>query len=243
MNASTATRRAADLEIVIPAYNEAERLPRTLEATAAFLARQPWDVRIVVVDNGSVDDTAEVARRVAARWADVVEIDVIGCSTKGKGAAVARGLSTSTSRFVGFMDADLSTPVETLTAAMYHLQTGAGAVIASRHAPGAAFAEPQPLGRRVGGAAFRALSRSLVPGVRDSQCGFKFFSRELVARALEECRVTNFAFDVELLRRVRQAGGDIVEVPVTWTDDARSTFHPVRDGIPSFLAVLQLHAA
>ena len=97
--------------------------------------------------------------------------------------------------------------------------------------------------RRLGGAAFRAVSRPLLPGVRDTQCGFKFFARELVVRALEECRVTNFAFDVELLRRVRQAGGDIVEVSVTWTDDARSTFHPVRDGIPSFLAVLQLHAA
>jgi len=239
-----ATRRpSADLEIIIPAYNEADRLPRTLERTVAFLAAQPWDARVVVVDNGSVDDTAGVVRDVAARTGGLVPVDVIGCSRPGKGAAVRRGLATSNARYVGFFDADLSTPVETLTAAMFHLQTGAGAVIASRHAPGASFSQPQPLGRRLGGAAFRALSRSVVPGVHDSQCGFKFFERGVARRAIENCHLTGFAFDVELLRRVQQAGDTIVEVPVTWTDDARSTFHPVRDGIPSFVAVLSLRAS
>jgi len=246
MTASTASpirRPAADLEVIIPAYNEAARLPRTLEATVDYLAAQPWDSRIVVVDNGSVDDTVGVVRAVAARLGHRVPIDVIGCARAGKGAAVRRGLATSSARCVGFFDADLSTPVETLTAAMYHLQTGAGAVIASRHAPGAGFAEPQPLTRRLGGAAFRALSRSVVPGVHDSQCGFKFFTREVAERAVRECRLDGFAFDVELLRRVQQVGASIVEVPVTWTDDARSTFHPIRDGVPSFRAVLALRGA
>ncbi|GAA4796315.1 glycosyltransferase family 2 protein [Actinomycetospora chlora] len=240
---TTPTRPAADLEVIIPAYNEAARIPATLERTVAFLAAQPWDARIVVVDNGSVDDTAGVVRAVAARLDPSVPIEVIGCTRPGKGAAVRRGLATSSARVVGFFDADLSTPVETLTAAMFHLATGAGAVIASRHAPGASFAEPQPLGRRLGGAAFRALSRSVVPGVHDSQCGFKFFTREVAAAAIRECRLDGFAFDVELLRRVQQTGASIVEVPVTWTDDARSTFHPIRDGIPSFRAVLSLRGA
>lgn len=191
-----ATRRpSADLEIIIPAYNEADRLPRTLERTVAFLAAQPWDARVVVVDNGSVDDTAGVVRDVAARTGGLVPVDVIGCSRPGKGAAVRRGLATSNARYVGFFDADLSTPVETLTAAMFHLQTGAGAVIASRHAPGASFSQPQPLGRRLGGAAFRALSRSVVPGVHDSQCGFKFFERGVARRAIENCHLIGFAFD------------------------------------------------
>lgn len=243
-SSTDATRRpTADLEILIPAYNEAARLPRTLERTVAFLADQPWDARIVVIDNGSADDTAGVVRAVAERTGGVVPIDVIGCSRPGKGAAVRRGLATSSARYVGFFDADLSTPVETLTAAMFHLQSGAGAVIASRHAPGARFAEPQPLGRRLGGAAFRALSRTIVPGVHDSQCGFKFFERSVALRAIEDCHVSGFAFDIELLRRVHQGGDTIVEVPVTWTDEAGSTFHPVRDGIPSFLAVLQLRAS
>ena len=239
-------RSVVDLEIVIPAYNEAQRIGHTLERTVEFLADQPWDARIVVVDNGSVDDTAGVVRAVAARLGALgytVPVEVIGCTRPGKGAAVRRGLATSSARVVGFFDADLSTPVETLTAAMFHLQTGAGAVIASRHAPGATFAEPQPLGRRLGGAAFRALSRSVVPGVHDSQCGFKFFTREVAAAAIRDGKLDGFAFDVELLRGVQRAGARIVEVPVTWTDDARSTFHPIRDGIPSFRAVLSLRHA
>jgi dolichyl-phosphate beta-glucosyltransferase len=236
-------RPAAELEIIIPAYNEAARLPRTLERTVAFLAAQRWDARIVVVDNGSVDDTAGVVREIAERTGGAVPIDLIGCSRPGKGAAVRRGVVTSNARYVGFFDADLSTPVETLTAAMFHLRSGAGAVIASRHAPGARFAEPQPLGRRLGGAAFRALSRTVVPGVHDSQCGFKFFERGVALRAISDQRHTGFAFDVELLRRVQQGGDTIVELPVTWTDEAGSTFHPVRDGIPSFVALLQLRAA
>jgi glycosyltransferase involved in cell wall biosynthesis len=209
-------RSASDLEVIIPAFDEVGRLPLTLRRTVEFLGAQPWRSRVVVVDNGSVDDTAAVVRRFADGLNGAVPVEVIGCARPGKGAAVRRGLLSSTSRFVGFFDADLATPVETLIAAMGHLQLGATTVIASRHVGGASFVRPQPLGRRAGGAAFRVLVRGLVRGVRDTQCGFKFFEREAVMRALVQCRT------------------------VAWTDDARSTFHPVRDGLASFGAVLQM---
>ena len=170
----------------------------------------------------------------AAVATDKVDVVVIGCSRAGKGAAVRRGLLTSTSPLVGFYDADLATPLETLAPTVEALRSGADAVIASRHVRGASFVVPQPLRRRVGGDAFRLLTRKLVPGVADTQCGFKFFRRESVQTAIARVRTTGFAFDVELLAHVQRAGGKIVELPVAWTDAAGSTFHPIRDGLASF---------
>lgn len=121
------------------------------------------------------------------------------------------------------------------------LRGGAAAAIASRHVPGASFVEAQPLTRRLGGHVFRTLSGALVSGIADTQCGFKFFQRPAVTAALVRTRTTGFAFDVELLHRIQRDGGEVVELPVAWTDRAGSTFHPVRDGIASYRAVLALH--
>lgn len=233
-------RSASDLEVIIPAFNEAGRLPLTLRRTVEFLGAQPWRSRVVVVDNGSADDTTGVVWKFTDGLDSAVPVEVVGCARPGKGAAVRRGLLSSTSRFVGFFDADLATPVETLTEVMGYLQQGTTAVIASRHVTGASLVRPQPLVRRIGGAAFRVLARALVHGVHDTQCGFKFFERDAVMRALVQCQTTGFAFDVELLQRIQRDGGSIAEIPVSWTDDTRSTFHPIRDGIASFGAVLQM---
>jgi glycosyltransferase involved in cell wall biosynthesis len=237
---SAHTRPPADLEIAIPSYNEAGRLPDTLRRTVDFLRDQPWSSRVVVVDNGSSDDTAGVARALARNVDRRVPVDVVGCARPGKGAAVRRALLSSRSRFVGFFDADLATPVETLTTAMTHLERGAAAVIGSRHTPGARFVQAQPASRRIGGAAFRLMTRNVVRGVRDTQCGFKFFERHAVTHALVNCRITGFAFDVELLSQLQRDGQEIVEVPVAWSHAAASSFHPVRDGFASFGAVLQM---
>src|SRR3954447_4515503 len=198
--------------------------------------------RLVVVDNGSVDETAADAR-IAAACTDKLGVTVIGCSRAGKGAAVRRGLLTSTSPLVGFFDADLATPLETLEPTVEALRAGADAGIASRHTDGSSFVIPQPLRRRLGGDVFRLLTRKLVPGVADTQCGFKFFRREVVQTAIARVRTTGFEFDVELLAQVQLSGGKIVELPVAWTDAAGSTFHPVRDGLASFRAVFDLRGS
>ena len=234
------SREAVDLEVAIPAYNEAARLPLTLQRTVEYLREQPWSSRVVVVDNGSCDGTADVVRAFSRR-SDRIGVELVGCSRPGKGAAVRRALLSSRSRFVGFFDADMATPVETLGTAMAHLERGAAAVIGSRYTPGAEFVHPQPPGRRLGGSAFRLMARSVVKGVHDTQCGFKFFERHAVTHALVTCRTTGFAFDVELLRQLQRAGLDIVEVPVAWSHAGESSFHPLRDGLASFGAVLQMH--
>jgi dolichyl-phosphate beta-glucosyltransferase len=236
-------RSHVDLEVIIPAYNEAARISSTLTQTVEFLAVQPWSSRIVVVDNGSVDDTAAVVHRISRETGDVVPISLVGCSRRGKGAAVRRGLLSGTSKYTGFFDADLATPLETLAEAMFHLAGGAAAVIASRHAPGSTFVVPQHIGRRMGGTAFRVLTKTKVKGIQDTQCGFKFFERDALTAAMVQCRSTGFAFDVELLLRLQDNGASIVELPVAWTDGAESTFRPFQDGVASFASVIQLQKA
>ena len=236
-----------DVDVVIPAFNESTRLPETLRETVRFLSGMPWRSRVLVVDNGSVDGTADAAAEIAAEVSGAVggsgrvAVDVIGCSRPGKGAAVRRGILAGRAPLVGFFDADLATPLDTLPVAIAALRGGAAAAIASRHVPGASFVETQPLTRRLGGHVFRTLSGALVSGVADTQCGFKFFQRPAVTAALVRTRTTGFAFDVELLHRIQRDGGEVVELPVACTDRAGSTFHPVRDGIASYRAVLALH--
>jgi glycosyltransferase involved in cell wall biosynthesis len=234
----TPATRIVDVDVVIPAFNESERLPSTLLRAAEYLGSVPWRSRIIVVDNGSVDDTAGVALRIARSQS--VPIEVVGCARPGKGAAVRRGLLSGRAPFVGFFDADLATPLDTLEVALQHLRDGAAGVVASRHLPGSHIVRAQPMTRRLGGAAFRFATHRIVKDVRDTQCGFKFFERTAVTRALVQCRTTGFAFDAELLGRIQSDGGRIVEVPVSWTDDAASTFRPLRDGLACFGAVWQM---
>lgn len=234
------TRPTVDLEVAIPAYNEASRLPNTLRRTVDFLREQSWSSRVVVVDNGSSDGTADVVRAFSATTGAAVPVELVGCARPGKGAAVRRALLRSRSRYVGFFDADLATPVETLSTVMEHFANGAAAVVGSRHAPGARFVQHQPAARQLGGTVFRAMTRRLVAGVHDTQCGFKFFDRAALVPALATCRTTGFAFDVELLRNLQHAGAEIVEVPVEWSHAGGSSFSPLHDGVSAFRTVLQL---
>lgn len=227
-----------DLDVVIPAFNEAKRLPETLRRVIPYLEGQSWRTRVVVVDNGSVDGTAAVVQSVRS---ESVAVQVIGCSRPGKGAAVRRGLLASTAPLTGFIDADLSTPLETFPLAMAELRRGAVAVVASRYAPGGQFVRSQPFGRRIGGTAFRMMARGLVAHVHDTQCGFKFFRRDVVHSALQRCKLTCFAFDVELLRQIQSMGERIIEVPVAWTDDTRSSLRPITDGLTSFNSLVKLY--
>jgi dolichyl-phosphate beta-glucosyltransferase len=224
-------RPRVDLEVVIPALNEEARLPGTLARTLEYLSEQPYSSAVVVVDNGSVDGTAEVAR---SFMGGPVPVHLIGCAARGKGRAVRRGFATGRSRFVGFMDADLATPVDTLDRVMPLLREGATAVIASRNCDAAVRAVPQSALRRLGGGAFRMAARGVLPQVADSQCGFKFFSGAVVRSVIAACDVDGFCFDVELLGRLQRSGQRIIEVPVVWTDVSGSTFHPVRHGLRSF---------
>lgn len=219
-------RDVLDLDVVIPAYNEELRLPETLDALSAALADLPLRCGIVVVDNGSTDRTADVARS----WSAQVPVRLMGCSRQGKGAAVRRGITTSTARWVGFCDADLATSFDALTAVLSELVAGADVVIGSRRHPTAQLVVPHGPLRRAGSTAFHSLTRGLVPGVSDTQCGFKFFDGDAARALFADCRCDGFAFDVEVLALALHRGYRIVEVPVSWTAQAGSTFNVLQHG-------------
>jgi hypothetical protein len=219
-------RDPCHLEILIPARNEAGRLPRTLDETVRYLERQPYDAAVVVIDNDSFDHTADIA---SWQRSSRVPVRVTGCARRGKGAAVRHGILGSRAEYVGYMDADLATPIETLDAAL-PLLLDYDAVVASRWMPGATLARRQPIARSLGGVVFHTLAHLAVPELTDTQCGFKFFRGELAVRVARQLTIDGFAFDVEMLQAIRAHGGRITEVPVVWTDSTGSTLSPLRDG-------------
>ena len=229
-------RAFCHLEILIPARNEAKRLPHTLMQTVRYLEMQPYSSSVVVIDNGSVDQTSDL---VARPWSDRVPVRLTGCAQPGKGAAVRRGFLTSRARFVGYMDADLATPIETLDIVMPMLEKFQ-VVVGSRRIGGAALAKRQPLRRAVSGMVFRAMANHLLPDIADTQCGFKFFAGDLARTVARKLRIDGFAFDVELLRAIVEIGVPVKEIPVVWSDKDGSTLRALHDGARATADVLRL---
>jgi len=211
----------------MPSLNEARRLPDTLARTVAYLEAQPYSSSIVVIDNGSVDRTVDVA---SSTPAGRVPVRVIGCAQRGKGAAVRRGIDTSQARYVGYMDADLATPVETLDVVMPLLEAGSQAVVGSRRIDGAVLGQRQPLLRSAGGLVFRMMAAMLLRGIADTQCGFKFFAGDLARAVARQLSIDGFAFDVELLCAIAREGIGVTEIPVEWSDQQGSTLRVLTDG-------------
>ncbi len=219
--AMVAPRSAVDLSIVIPAYNEETRLPASLGAIAAYLAARPSAprVEVLVVDDGSADATAARAEEAARRHSLALRVLRLG-SNRGKGAAVRAGCLEAAGGLVLVSDADFSTPVyewEKLAAA------GVPVAIGSRALDEALVKERQAFFRQAMGKLFNRLVRLVaVPGIRDTQCGFKLFSREAAREIFSRTKVDRFAYDVEALLLARQLGYAIAEVPVLWFNSADS---------------------
>jgi dolichyl-phosphate beta-glucosyltransferase len=207
------------LSVVIPALNEAARLPRTLERVRSFLEARREAYEIVVVDDGSTDGTAETAAAAGGPHARVLRND----GNRGKGFSVRRGMLSARGDRRLMTDADLSTPIEDLPRLEACLAQGSDVAVASRAAAGANVEIHQPLYRESLGRAFNALVRALlVPEIHDTQCGFKLFSGPAAAAVFRRARNDGFAFDVEALFLARRLGFRVVEVPVTWRNDAAS---------------------
>jgi len=227
-------REACHLEVLIPARDEEKRLPRTLAETVRYLESQPYSSSVVVIDNGSVDQTADL---VALTRSDRVPVHLTGCAQPGKGAAVRRGLLTSRAHFVGYMDADLATPIDTLDEVLPLLRDWK-AVVGSRRATGAVLAVRQPMHRRIGGMFFRLIAKQLLPGFADTQCGFKFFHGDLIREVARHLRIDGFAFDVELLHALVELGVPIKEIPVTWSNGEGSKLRSATDGVQSTMDLI-----
>jgi dolichyl-phosphate beta-glucosyltransferase len=203
-----------DLSVVIPAFNEAGRLPRTLDRVRAFLRAWGGSHEVLVADDGSTDQTAEKARDAGAT---VLRAD----HNRGKGHAVRRGMLAARGRRRLMTDADLSTPIEELPRFLLRMDDGYDVVIGSRALPGSTIEVHQPWYRENTGRVYNLFVRALaLPGLRDTQCGFKLWSASAARAAFGSARLDGFSFDVEALYLARKRGYRIAEVPVTWRNDA-----------------------
>jgi dolichyl-phosphate beta-glucosyltransferase len=208
-------------EIVIPARNEARRLPEGLRALCEKVATLPLRAAIIVVDSASSDATAEVV----LQWPQgPVPVALLRCDRPGKGVAVRAGLLATTAPFVGFCDADMATDLSALDEVISLLAAGATLVIGSRALSGSIVEERTSSVRGAGALLFRTLANWILPGTADTQCGFKFFAGPLARDAVRSMRTGGFAFDLELLAKCRQLGATVTEIPVHWRDMAGSTF-------------------
>jgi dolichyl-phosphate beta-glucosyltransferase len=228
------------MQLVIPARNEASRLPRTLEALRAHVlaaGESPGPLEVIVVDNGSTDDTARLA---AAAHSPAMPVRVVRCDTRGKGAAVREGIRHTTGDLVGFMDADGATHLDALEDGLRLIASGADVAVGSRAVPGSVTTERHSGARVLGARLYRRCTREIAPGVADTQCGFKLFRGDLARTIFAELVATGFSFDVEVLGRAQRRGARVVEFPVTWDDVPGSTFLPLWHGASTFweLAVI-----
>ncbi|MFB9763692.1 glycosyltransferase [Nocardioides kongjuensis] len=228
------------LQIVIPAYNEERRLPRTLRELRRHVTSHRGvlgRVEVLVVDNASTDRTAEVAR---AADSTALPVRVVRCARRGKGAAVRAGLLATDADLVCFMDADGTTDLDAIEAAWREVLMGADVVIGSRAVAGSRTEARHCRTRSLGAAAYRRLAGRLVPGIADTQCGFKVFRGSLARLAARRLETAGFSFDVELLVRLRGLGAEVHEIPVTWTDVPGSTFVPSRHGAAAFAELARI---
>jgi dolichyl-phosphate beta-glucosyltransferase len=225
-----------DLSIVIPAFNEAQRLGPTLRRVVDYLRQNGADYEVLVVDDGSTDATAEVAEGFAGEGVRVLRQEV----NRGKGAVLKAGVLASQGREVLLTDADLSTPIEELEKLRPHL-ADSELVLGSRAVAGSDIVQHQPFYREWMGRIFNLIIRLLgVRGLRDTQCGFKLLRGEVARRLFAELKIERFAYDVELVWLARRHGYRVVEVGVRWVDSPSSRVNPLTDSSRMLWDVLAL---
>ena len=223
------------LSIVIPAYNEEGRLAQSLETALRWLEEQDRTYEILVVDDGSRDATAEVARAFRDRQVQVHSLP----RNQGKGAAVRTGVLASQGDRVLISDADFSTPIQDLPRLEARLEE-APVILGSRAVQGAEITRRQPFYRELMGKTFNKLLRLFgIWGVHDTQCGFKLLDGDIARSLFQDLVTPGFAFDVELVWLAHRAGHRVIEVGVTWEDSPNSRVQPLTDPPKMILEILR----
>ncbi len=219
---------APHLSIVVPAYDEESRIGASIARMVDYFDSQKYSYEILVVDDGSCDRTLEVVAEKAAGHQNVRSLHYEG--NRGKGYAVRFGMLKAAGDFILFSDADLATPIEEIEKLFEQIRTGAEVAIGSRDVPGSRLVKRQSMFRELGGKLFnRCVQRVGVPGIHDTQCGFKLFTRAAAEKIFSRCQIDNFSFDVEVLYLARLLGYRIAEVPVVWEHQEGSKVKVWRD--------------
>ena len=217
------------LEVVIPAYNEEDRIVRTLNRIREYYSTQSYAWRVTVVSDGSVDRTAQVALSVVG---DDDHFRVISYQqNRGKGYAVRTGMLAANADRILFCDADLATPQEETEKLLKHMEAGAEVAIGSRPLQDSKLEVRQPLYRELLGRIFnKAVQVLAIQGIDDTQCGFKLFTAEAAEQVFSRCKLNGFGFDFEALMIAKDLGLRIDEVPIRWSHQEGSKVVLFRDG-------------
>jgi glycosyltransferase involved in cell wall biosynthesis len=233
MNPST-----LDLPIVIPAYNEESRLPKTLGRIFAYLQARPYRTEILVVDDGSSDRTSEIVNSCAQNYPGLRLVS--NGRNRGKGFSVRHGMLEALGEIALFTDADLSTPIEEADKLLAAIrERGYDGAIGSRAMDRSLIEVHQSVIREQAGIFFNRLVRWIM-GIEfsDTQCGFKAFRTERTRIIFEQQRIERFGFDPEILFLAKRQGFRVAEVPVRWSHDSATKVNVAADGIRMFLELL-----
>lgn len=231
------------LTIIIPAYNEAQRLPDSLAKITTFLRSKHLSTEILVVENGSTDETSQVVRNFAQTVSstDPFTLELLH-SARGKGAAVKTGMLVGKGDYLFICDADLSMPIEEIAKFLPPKQKPGGydIAIASREIAGAVRFN-EPFYRHLMGRVFNKVVRKLIiPGIEDTQCGFKMFTRDAASQLFPHQTIDGWGFDPEILFISRLRGLTLIEVPINWHYMAESRINPLVDTIRMVREVLRI---
>lgn len=225
--------------LVIPAFNERQRIAASLDKVLAHISEQGWSAELVVVNDGSRDDTADIVRRYAQRNPCVRLLENPG--NRGKGYSVRNGMLHAQGEILVFSDADLSSPIYEMGKLCAALDGGADVAIGSRWMRPELQTERQPLYRQLFGRVFNLLLRGLLGlKFKDTQCGLKAFTRSAAQQIFPRQRIERWGFDPELLFLARRLGLRVAEVPVEWAHDDRSKINPLVDGLKMFAEILRI---
>lgn len=228
---------AVELSVILPAYNEVQRLPPYLAAIREYFNGLDLPHEVIVVDDGSDDGTADLVRHAAIDWPELRLLR--HAVNRGRGQAIRTGVEASDGRRILYADADGATPIEQEQGLRAALEDGADAAVGSRRLTGTSVR--RQLHRALIGTAFSSLVRLLVgTPVRDTQCGFKMFRRETILELLRWCDDPGYLLDVELLAVAGRLGFRVVEVPVTWSEVPGSKVRVLRDGWRMFRGLWRL---
>jgi dolichyl-phosphate beta-glucosyltransferase len=224
---------------IIPAYNESGRIRPTLDELLRHSREHSWDVEILVVDDGSRDDTAEIVRSYGKSHPQILLVENPG--NRGKGFSVRNGMLHARGDICLFTDADLSSPISEAQRLFDAIGEGADIAIGSRWLRAELQTERQPLYRQAFGRLFNLVLRVILGlNFADTQCGFKAFRRDAVQRIFPLQKIERWGFDPEILFLARRLGFVVKEVPVVWAHSEGTRLHPFRDGLRMFGEVLRI---
>jgi len=217
------------LSIVIPAYKEAERIHKSLDAIIEYEKAHDFSIEVIVVLDGTPDNTFAAAEKYKDKIKGLKIVD--RKENKGKGYTVKEGISLSHGKYILFMDADNATPINEVDKLLKH-KDGYPVIISSRYCPGGKLARPQGFVRRIGGRGLNLIIRMLaVRGIADTQNGFKLFEHDAAQEIFKRMTFDRWSFDIEILAIARLHKYKIKEVGITWSDDPHSTVSPIKDGL------------